>query len=63
MGLVQKYLSEFDTAGLDIERQLKIFESDLDDYKSILLKSLADRLAEALTEYMHQKVRKEIWGY
>jgi len=51
------------TAGLDIERQLKIFESDLDDYNSILLKSLADRLAEALTEYMHEKVRKEIWGY
>ena len=35
----------------------------LNGYNSILLKSLADRLAEALTEYMHQKVRKEIWGY
>jgi len=51
------------TAGLDIEKQLKIFESDLDDYNCILLKSLADRLAEALTEYMHEKVRKEIWSY
>ena len=51
------------TAGLDIEQQLEIFETDLDDYNSILLKSLADRLAEALTEYMHEKVRKEIWGY
>ena len=38
------------TAGLDIEKQLEIFEKDLDDYNSILLKSLADRLAEALTE-------------
>ena len=51
------------TAGHNIEKQLKIFESDLDDYNSILLKSLADRLAEALTEYMHEKVRKEIWSY
>jgi len=51
------------TAGLEIEKQLEVFEKDLDDYNSILLKSLADRLAEALTEYMHEKVRKEIWGY
>ena len=48
---------------MDIEKQLQVFESELDDYNSILLKSLADRLAEALTEYMHKKVRKEIWGY
>ena len=40
------------TAGLDIEKQLQVFESELDDYNSILLKSLADRLAEALTEYI-----------
>ncbi|MBT5858814.1 MAG: methionine synthase, partial [Flavobacteriales bacterium] len=53
----------FCTAGLEIEKQLEVFEKDLDDYNSILLKSLADRLAEALTEYMHEKVRKEIWGY
>jgi 5-methyltetrahydrofolate--homocysteine methyltransferase len=51
------------TAGLEIEKQLEIFKNDLDDYNSILLKSLADRLAEALTEYMHEKVRAEIWGY
>ena len=51
------------TAGLEIEKQLEIFKNDLDDYNSILLKSLADRLAEALTEYMHEKVRTEIWGY
>ncbi|MDG2265929.1 MAG: vitamin B12 dependent-methionine synthase activation domain-containing protein, partial [Candidatus Marinimicrobia bacterium] len=53
----------FCTAGLEIEKQLEIFEKDLDDYNSILLKSIADRLVEALTEYMHEKVRKEIWGY
>jgi 5-methyltetrahydrofolate--homocysteine methyltransferase len=51
------------TAGLEIENQLEVFEKDLDDYNNILLKSLADRLAEALTEYIHEKVRKEIWGY
>ena len=51
------------TAGLEIQHQLLKFDKDLDDYNSILLKSLADRLAEALTEYMHEKVRKEIWGY
>ena len=51
------------TAGLEIEKQLEIFKNDLDDYNSILLKSLADRLVEALTEYMHEKVRAEIWGY
>ena len=51
------------TAGLDIERQLEKFSEELDDYNSILLKSLADRLVEALTEYMHERVRKEIWAY
>ena len=51
------------TAGIDIEKKLDEFVKDLDDYSSILLKSLADRLAEALTEFMHEKVRKEIWGY
>jgi 5-methyltetrahydrofolate--homocysteine methyltransferase len=51
------------TAGLGIEKQLAIFEKDHDDYNSIMLKAIADRLAEALTEYMHKKIRKEIWGY
>ena len=61
---IKDYMGAFVcTAGLEIEKQLEIFEKDLDDYNSILLKSLADRLAEALTEYMHEKVRKEIWGY
>ena len=48
---------------MDIERQLAIFEKENDDYNCILLKAIADRLAEALTEYMHEKIRKEIWGY
>ena len=51
------------TAGLGIEKQLAVYEKDNDDYNSIMLKAIADRLAEALTEYMHEKIRKEIWGY
>ena len=51
------------TAGLGIEEHIERFEKDHDDYSSILLKALADRLAEAFTEFMHEKVRKEIWGY
>ena len=51
------------TAGIGIDKKLQEFDNQLDDYNSILLKSIADRLAEALTEYMHEKVRKEIWGY
>jgi len=51
------------TAGLGIENALKKFENELDDYSSIMLKALADRLAEAFTELMHEKVRKDFWGY
>ncbi|MDB4250833.1 methionine synthase [Flavobacteriales bacterium] len=51
------------TAGLGIEKQLAVYEKDHDDYNSIMLKAIADRLAEALAEYMHEKIRKEIWGY
>ncbi|MBK8285511.1 MAG: methionine synthase [Ahniella sp.] len=51
------------TAGIGIERYLARFETQHDDYSSILLKALADRLAEALTEALHAKVRREIWGY
>lgn len=51
------------TSGLGIEAHLKRFEEDHDDYHSILLKALADRLAEAFAEYLHEKVRKEIWAY
>jgi 5-methyltetrahydrofolate--homocysteine methyltransferase len=51
------------TAGMDIEEQLKKFEADHDDYSSIMLKALADRFAEAFTELLHEKVRREYWGY
>jgi 5-methyltetrahydrofolate--homocysteine methyltransferase len=51
------------TAGIGIERHLERFQADFDDYSSILLKSLADRLAEAFAEHMHERVRREFWGY
>lgn len=51
------------TAGIGIDEHVKRFENDHDDYSSILLKALADRLAEALAEYMHERVRREFWGY
>lgn len=51
------------TSGIGIESKIEAFEADHDDYNSILLKALADRLAEAFAEYLHEKVRKEIWGY
>ena len=51
------------TAGLGIERKLAEFEAQHDDYNAILLKALADRLAEAFAEHLHQRVRREYWGY
>ncbi len=51
------------TTGLGIEPHVKRYEQDNDDYNAILLKSLADRLAEALAEWLHAKVRREFWGY
>ena len=51
------------TAGLGIEPHVARFEADHDDYNAILLKSLADRLAEAFAERLHQRVRTEFWGY
>lgn len=51
------------TAGIGIEQKLKEFEADHDDYNSILLKALADRLAEAFAERLHERVRQEYWGY
>lgn len=51
------------TAGAGIENQLAIFDAAHDDYNSILLKALADRLAEAFAEHMHERVRREYWGY
>ena len=51
------------TTGLGIERKLAEFAAQHDDYHDILLKALADRLAEAFTEHLHQRVRREFWGY
>ncbi|HLV53313.1 MAG TPA: vitamin B12 dependent-methionine synthase activation domain-containing protein, partial [Cryomorphaceae bacterium] len=51
------------TAGLGIEKHLERFAQNHDDYSSIMLKSLADRLAEAFAELLHEKVRKDFWGY
>jgi len=51
------------TAGIGIDHKLQEFEADHDDYHAIMLKALADRLAEALTEWLHRKVRRELWGY
>ncbi|WP_159015742.1 methionine synthase [Cognatiluteimonas profundi] len=51
------------TAGLGIEPHIARFMADHDDYNAILLKALADRLAETLAERIHQRVRKDIWGY
>ena len=51
------------TTGLGIEKWIEKFEKDHDDYNSIMLKALADRLAEAFAERMHERVRKEFWGY
>ncbi|WP_323801559.1 methionine synthase [Parasphingorhabdus sp.] len=51
------------TAGHGIDEHVQRFEMDKDDYNSILLKALADRLAEAFAERMHEHVRKDLWGY
>ncbi|MHA6203967.1 methionine synthase [Dyella soli] len=51
------------TAGIGIEEHVKRFEAAHDDYSAILLKALADRLAEAFAERMHERVRREYWGY
>jgi 5-methyltetrahydrofolate--homocysteine methyltransferase len=61
---VADYIGAFAvTAGLGIDRRVIEFERAHDDYSSIILKALADRLAEACAEYMHAQVRKELWGY
>jgi 5-methyltetrahydrofolate--homocysteine methyltransferase len=51
------------TTGIGIDERVARFEADHDDYNSIMLKALADRLAEAFAERMHQRVRREFWGY
>ncbi|MEK6592725.1 MAG: methionine synthase [Pseudomonadota bacterium] len=61
---VKDYIGAFAvTAGLGIEKHLDEFEKQHDDYNSIMLKALADRLAEAFTELLHKRVRREFWGY
>jgi 5-methyltetrahydrofolate--homocysteine methyltransferase len=51
------------TTGIGIEEHVKRFEKQHDDYSAIMVKALADRLAEAFTERLHERVRKEFWGY
>ncbi len=51
------------TAGIGIDEHVARFEADNDDYSAIVLKALADRLAEALAEYLHERVRREFWAY
>jgi 5-methyltetrahydrofolate--homocysteine methyltransferase len=63
-GTIQDYMGCFAvTAGLDMEGPLKNFEEAMDDYSALMLKALADRLAEALAEYLHLRIRREFWGY
>jgi 5-methyltetrahydrofolate--homocysteine methyltransferase len=51
------------TAGIGEDELAKAYEADGDDYNSIMSKAIADRLAEAFAEYLHEQVRKELWGY
>lgn len=51
------------TTGFGVDEWAAEFEKNLDDYSSIMIKALADRFAEAFAEYLHEKIRKEIWGY
>ena len=61
---VRDYIGAFAvTTGIGIEEHVQRFESVHDDYSSIMLKALADRLAEAFAEHMHARVRREFWGY
>jgi 5-methyltetrahydrofolate--homocysteine methyltransferase len=61
---VQDYVGGFVvTTGIGLEKKVAEFEASHDDYNSILLKALADRLAEAFAEHLHLRVRREFWGY
>ena len=61
---IQDYIGCFCVStGFGVEEKAIEFEKQLDDYNAILVKALGDRLAEAFAEYLHLKVRKEIWGY
>ena len=60
----QDYIGAFAvTTGIGVDKKVAEFEKNLDDYSAIMIKALADRLAEALTERIHERVRKEWWGY
>ncbi|MEI7934640.1 MAG: vitamin B12 dependent-methionine synthase activation domain-containing protein, partial [Chlorobiaceae bacterium] len=61
---VEDYIGAFAvTAGLGIEKMLKQFSDEQDDYQRIMMQALADRLAEAFAELLHERVRREFWGY
>jgi 5-methyltetrahydrofolate--homocysteine methyltransferase len=61
---IQDYIGCFCVStGFGVEEKAAAFESQLDDYNAILVKALGDRFAEAFAEYLHQKVRRELWGY
>ena len=61
---IQDYIGAFVvTAGLDMEPLLAEFRANHDDYQDIMFKALADRLAEAFAEYLHEQVRKVLWAY
>ena len=63
-GVANDYVGVFAvTAGLGVEKKEKQFIDDHDDYAAIMLKALADRLAEGLAECMHHRVRTDLWGY
>jgi 5-methyltetrahydrofolate--homocysteine methyltransferase len=63
-GQISDYIGVFAvTAGLGAEKKEKYFQDDNDDYSSIMLKALADRLAEAFAECLHHRVRQDLWGY
>ncbi|WP_439590587.1 methionine synthase [Hydrogenophaga sp.] len=63
-GVADDYVGVFAvTAGLGVEKKEKQFIDDLDDYSAIMLKAIADRMAEALAECLHHRVRTDLWGY
>jgi 5-methyltetrahydrofolate--homocysteine methyltransferase len=61
---VPDYIGAFAvTAGIGVDERVRAFEAKHDDYSAIMFKALADRLAEAFTELLHERVRREYWGY
>lgn len=63
-GVADDYVGMFAvTAGIGVEKKEQYFLADHDDYSAIMLKALADRLAEAFAEALHERVRKDLWGY